>query len=437
MKRVFCILSLFAVLLLWGCSEDKPVHVRSVELSATSLSLTIGESVELRATIIPENSIETSVTWSVADAAVASVENGRVTALALGTTTVTASVGEISAMCVVTVNPVAVSGIALNVEECELELGQTFQLTATLRPDNATDKSVEWSSTDSGVALVDAEGVVTAVGLGEAVITCRAGEVSATCQIAVKNSERPEVGDFYYSDGTWSEFYLASKEPIGVVFWLGDPTENDASLRADHPECNHGLVVALHQGLSAWQSNFDALPGRLSDWVMTNAPEEMTPILTRNTSSINTICGYGFTRAIEKFNAAPENADMKVEAVEYVVDYRERVEAPQQSSGWYLPSPRELSLICSGDMAKNIFDNDGGNAMMLSLNERIELLRTYNSGFNRLPKQGHWSCAEIDDEGDAPREGRMLTYSVWFDEGDVTISFKDANNLYTRPVLAF
>ncbi len=437
MKRLFCLMALFAAALLVACSEDKPVHATDVELSATSLTLCLGESATLNATIIPENSIETTVTWIVADGRIASVNNGTVTALAIGTTTITANVGTASANCTVTVSPISVSSITLSETEAELIIGETLQLSATVKPDDATDKSVVWESSNDGVATVSEDGMVTAVSGGSATIRCSAGEVSASCAITVLGSKRPVVGDFYYSDGTWASAYIPAKEPIGVIFWVGDPTEEDSSLRADHPECINGLVVALHHEMTAWQSNFDALPDRLSDWVRNNAPDEMAPILTRQTASINTICGYGFTRAIEVFNADPDNADKPVEAVESVVNYRNKVEAPAESSGWYLPSPRELSLICSGEIVGNIFDSDGGTDRLNMLNTRMELLRSGVRDLNRLPKQGHWSCAEIDDEGDAPREGRMLTYSVWFDEGDVTISFKDATNLYVRPVLAF
>ena len=60
-----------------------------------------------------------------------------------------------------------------------------------------------------------------------------------------ENKAKP--GDFFYSDGTWSTTLDVSKTPIGVVFYIGDPTEHDAALRAAHPECVHGLVVGLKQ----------------------------------------------------------------------------------------------------------------------------------------------------------------------------------------------
>lgn len=437
MKKLLCLIHLISVLFLYGCADEVVIHVTDVELNLTSLDMNVGETAHLTVKIIPENSVENTVIWSVDNAGIVSVNEGVVKALAVGTATITATVGPESASCMVNVTPVAVSSVVLNKTDMWLMIGETAQLSATLLPEDAADKSVTWESTDDGIATVTDDGLVTAIDVGTAEIICCAGEVSAGCRITVDTQRNPSVGDFYYSDGSWSAAYIEGKQPLGVVFWTGNPTKSDPVLREDHPECTNGLVVALHHELTSWQSGFDGLPGRLSDWITANAPDEIPPILTRETVSINTICGYGFTRAIEVFNNADENSAFPVNAVESIVNYRNKAETPAQCSGWYLPSPRELSLMCSGPMSGNIFNLDGGVEMLTDLNERIELLRENISGLNRLPRQGHWSSAEIDDQGDDPRTGRMLVYSVWFDEGDVSISFKDSDRLYVRPVLAF
>lgn len=436
MKRLLYLITL-SVLFLYGCSEEDIIHVTDVELNLTSLDLNVGESARLKVTIIPENSVENNALWSVDNADVVSVSGGVVKALAVGTATVTVTVGTESASCVVNVTPVTVSSVILSKSDVWLMIGETVQLTVKLFPADAADKSVKWESTDSGIATVTDEGLVTALSIGSAEIICSAGEVSSRCRINVDTQRDPAIGDFFYSDGSWSSAFIEDKHPVGVVFWTGDPTESDPALREDHPECTNGLVVALHHEMTSWQAGFDDLPGRLSDWITANAPGEIPPILTRETASINTICGYGFTRAIEVFNSADENRNFPVNAVESVVNYRSKVKVSDQCSDWYLPSPRELSLLCSGTVSGNIFNVDAGADMLGDINERIELLRENVTGLNRLPKQGHWSCAEIDDQGDDPRTGRMLVYSVWFDEGDVTLSFKDFDRLYVRPVLAF
>lgn len=92
-------LSIFA-----ACAPQE-VAVESVTLSSTELSLKVGETETLTATVLPEDATEKTVTWSSSEAAVASVEDGTVTALAEGEAVITAACGEVSAVCSVTVTP--------------------------------------------------------------------------------------------------------------------------------------------------------------------------------------------------------------------------------------------------------------------------------------------------------------------------------------------
>lgn len=82
---------------------------------------------------------------------------------------------------------VAVTGVSLDVTAKTVWPGETFQLTATVAPADATDSSVMWSTSDKAVATVDANGKVTAVGPGTATITVTTndGAKTATCAIAV------------------------------------------------------------------------------------------------------------------------------------------------------------------------------------------------------------------------------------------------------------
>lgn len=82
--------------------------------------------------------------------------------------------------------PVAVSGITIDPPTLELSIGRTETLTATLTPENATDATVEWSSNHTDIATVDDAGNVTALKKGDATITAKAGNVTATCLVTVK-----------------------------------------------------------------------------------------------------------------------------------------------------------------------------------------------------------------------------------------------------------
>ena len=92
-------------------------------------------------------------------------------------------------VCIVTVEvgDVPVTGITLDKSEVSVNAGNTVTLTATVTPDNATDKTVIWTSSDESVATV-ADGVVTAVAVGEAIITAKAGEFEAVCTVTVNEA---------------------------------------------------------------------------------------------------------------------------------------------------------------------------------------------------------------------------------------------------------
>lgn len=84
---------------------------------------------------------------------------------------------------------IAVTGVKLNQTSLMLEEGKTASLSATITPDNATDKTLTWSSSSDSVAKVDSKGTVTALKAGEAVITVKAGEQTAACKVKVTAKE--------------------------------------------------------------------------------------------------------------------------------------------------------------------------------------------------------------------------------------------------------
>lgn len=171
-------------------AKPAPVAVSEVTLSKTELTLQEGESETLTATVKPDDTTDKTVIWSSSDEAVATVENGKVTAVKEGTATITAKAGEKTASCKVTVskNVVSVTEITLNKTELALNEGGSETLVATVKPNNATDKTVTWSSSNTAIATVDENGKVTAVKEGTATITAKAGEKSATCTVTVSKN---------------------------------------------------------------------------------------------------------------------------------------------------------------------------------------------------------------------------------------------------------
>ena len=203
MKKITYYLLMIPAGILWmSCGGDNPepkpdpqpqtVAVTGVTLNKTTLSLDIGASETLTATIAPQNAANKTVVWSSSNGAVASVDNaGKVTALATGSTTITVLTadGGKSATCQVSVNQQAVSGVSLNKTTLNLDVGASETLTATITPADTGNKNVTWSSSDETVATVDNAGKVTAIAAGTTTITVTTEDSgkTATCEVTVSS----------------------------------------------------------------------------------------------------------------------------------------------------------------------------------------------------------------------------------------------------------
>ena len=167
----------------------KEIAVESITLDKTILDLTEGEWMRLTAAVLPENATNKTVIWESSDEKVATVVNGIVTAVSTGEETITAKAGERTASCTVTVSQktVPVESISLNRTSLTLEVGKSETLTASVSPENATDKTVTWESSNTSVATVE-DGVVMAAAPGKATITAKAGDKTASCTVTVNAS---------------------------------------------------------------------------------------------------------------------------------------------------------------------------------------------------------------------------------------------------------
>nr|MCR5206672.1 Ig domain-containing protein [Lachnospiraceae bacterium] len=164
-----------------------PVGVTGVSLNKTSLSLEIGSSESLTATISPSNATDKSVSWTTSNASVATVSNGKVTGVAAGTATITVKTNNgKTATCTVTVDPVSVKSVSLNKTSLTLDIGKSETLTATISPSNAANKTLTWTSSNTSVATVTSSGQVTVKAAGTATITVKTNNgKTATCTVTV------------------------------------------------------------------------------------------------------------------------------------------------------------------------------------------------------------------------------------------------------------
>lgn len=291
---------------------------------------------------------------------------------------------------------VKVESVTVTPTELTLEIEQTSAITAVVLPEEAK-ATVVWTSSDEAVATVAEDGTVTAVAAGQATITATAEEKSASCQVTVNAPvPAPEVGNFYYSDGTWSAEVDNTKSIIGIVFWTGDPTVTDPALKKDHPDCVHGLVVSIDQEQNPvpWQENYEAYGKCVFEWVEANATEFESPKSNTDLDApLQKIKGYNNTKAIEAFNAAEENAQWPVEAVAKVVEYRSMVPAPRNSSDWFLPSAKELSLLCAGEIEGDIRLQDPICTMLNIINPILESIDGAP-----ISKHSFWTSTEAYDD---------------------------------------
>jgi len=192
----------------------KAVPATGVTLSETALSLRPTEKATLAATVAPENTTDTLV-WTSSNDAVATVKDGVITAKSEGTATITAACGSAKAECVVTVlSPIPATGVTLDKTALKLYEGDAAKLTAMVKPEDTTDKTIVWTSSDKTIATVK-DGAVTAVKAGTATITAACGEAKATCAVTVKAPVAPAQKDGVYQIGTADELVWFAKQVNG------------------------------------------------------------------------------------------------------------------------------------------------------------------------------------------------------------------------------
>lgn len=398
--------------------------VESLLFDRDELSLNIGSSACINATVLPADYGDVTLVWSSEDETVASVDdNGVVTAVSSGETEVTASVGDIKAICKVICIGVPVDSLKISADELSLPLDSDYQLSAAIHPYESSDKNLKWESSDESVVTVDNNGLVHTLSVGEAEITVSCAGKSAGCKISVYDPEALNVGNYLYSDGTYSLELDESKTVIGVVFYVGDPTEDDEALKREHPECTHGLAVAINgQKKSSWLFSFgDVFVG---SWIEENTEYRSCTVSDPQSEELNRISGYNNTKGIELYNASGTSSPHY--AVQEIVSYRDQTTCPDNTSDWYMPSIKELSLLCSGEYEGNIFEVDGGAGNIDIINASLEKIE----GAQLISLEDNlWSSTEYNGQ---------CAYSIKVERGDVQNDWPKFNGgPSVRAIIAF
>lgn len=171
------------------------VNPTKVEIDVTDLQMLIGESKVLTATVSPSNAADKSVTWTSSNKEIVMVDSeGEIVALVIGEAVVTAKTSNgKEAVVKVTVKPIPVTEIKVSESEINLKVDESATLTATVLPEEATNKEVEWTSENEEVVTVE-NGVITAIAQGSAKVICSSKDgIKAEVNIVVEEPETVEV----------------------------------------------------------------------------------------------------------------------------------------------------------------------------------------------------------------------------------------------------
>ncbi|MFA9371530.1 MAG: Ig domain-containing protein [Labilibaculum antarcticum] len=240
-KTAFCMVTVVAT------------TIKEVTLSESNINLKLGEASTLKYKISPEDATDKSVSWKSSDLNIATITDGGVVkAIAPGkaTITVTTNDGSFTATCEVTVDPVLVSSIEISQTDLMIFIGESTELSAIVYPDNATDKSVLWESSDINIATITDEGVVKALGIGEAEIkvTSNDGDFSAICKIEVK----PILVSGIVVTSTTQRFNIGEEFELKAVVYPENATYRNIDWSSDNIDVatisDAGIITTKAQG---------------------------------------------------------------------------------------------------------------------------------------------------------------------------------------------
>lgn len=166
-----------------------PNEVASIKLNKSAITLTSGSTTTLTATVLPTTALKKDVEWYSTNSSVASVDkNGKITAISPGSTTIIAKTvdGGLTAVCYVSV-VMLTKEIQLNYSNVSLYTGETLTLQATVYPENTSNKTLSWSSSNTTIATVDSNGNITPIKAGQTTITATATDGSGVKSMCIVN----------------------------------------------------------------------------------------------------------------------------------------------------------------------------------------------------------------------------------------------------------
>ncbi len=248
---IITIIVIIAAYIIFMSYQNKEILPERITLSSNNLTLNIGETKELTITLFPENITNSEVTWTSSDSNIVFVDvYGKITGLKDGYATITVTTSNnIKESCFVTVlKPIIpVENIILDKEEISIYVNELAQITATVLPNDATDKSILWSSSDEEIANVNSNGLIT--GIKPGIVNIFASDKNELIKKAIKVTVKERMSDIVFdiNDNSLSlnigDKYLinASTVPKGGVITWKSKDENIVSV-------NNGQLTAKNLG---------------------------------------------------------------------------------------------------------------------------------------------------------------------------------------------
>jgi len=174
------------------------IKVTGITLNTSLITMGINQSAVIHATVLPVTANDKNILWTTSNSSIVEVsQKGVLTSKAegVGFVTVTTVDGGLVAVCTVLVKKIPVIGITLDKTNSSIEVGKSITLKAVVAPENASNKSVNFDSSNSSIASVNSNGIVVGKAVGEAVITVTTvdGNFKSTCIITVKDSQTPNT----------------------------------------------------------------------------------------------------------------------------------------------------------------------------------------------------------------------------------------------------
>ncbi len=299
--------------------DVKVEGANGINLSKSSLTMQKGETKQISATITPESTKNKNLIWTSSNHDVVRVDSsGNITAVATGIATVRVQTSDKTkyAECIVTVVDADAESVSLNTENVTLVRGSTNQLTATVLPIDASDKSVTWSSASNGIATVSSTGLITAVGIGVTTVTVETvNDKTATCEVTVV---APSVDTITISGANTVD--IGSTTQLTVANASGETTGEVSSLdlvwsSSDTSKAtvsSNGLVTGIGAGSVTITASVKEYPDIYATKVITVQQPEIRSITMSSDMTI-----YEGNTAIFTISYLPSNAG-NIEDIEWI-----------------------------------------------------------------------------------------------------------------------